>query len=77
MRPLEIDPEENNNVAVVLRRGPNSTPADAILLFALVDDETAQATGARLIVLGMAITWLPNEVGEQLVQNMAEWVLAE
>ena len=77
VRPLEIDPEENNNVAVVLRRGPNSTPADAILLFALVDDETAQATGARLIVLGMAITWLPNEVGEQLVQNMAEWVLAE
>lgn len=77
VRPLEIDPEENNNVAVVLRRGPNSQPDDAILLFALVDDETSQATGARLIVLGMDITWLPNAASEKLVQNMAEWVLAE
>lgn len=33
-----------------------------------------QLVDARLVVIGMAITWLPDDVRSQLVLNMAEWM---
>jgi hypothetical protein len=68
---------EDGGPQVVLRRGPASSDAGAPLLFVVTDANEESPTGARLIVLGMSLTWLPNEYGAQLVGNMAGWVLAD
>jgi hypothetical protein len=31
----------------------------------------------RVLVLGMPLNWLPDSYAAQLVQNMANWTLAE
>ncbi|MCC9076877.1 hypothetical protein FKZ61_012250 [Litorilinea aerophila] len=76
--PLAEDPDSGSNgPAVVLRRGPDSNNAGAPLLLALTDEGEENATGARLLILGMSLTWFPDEYGAQLIQNMATWMLAE
>ncbi len=72
--PLQVNDEVSAPV-IVLRRGPQSTDADAPLMLVLTDAEATNAVGARLMILGMAITWLPQAVGEQLVNNMADYML--
>ncbi len=62
---------------VALRRGPASQAADAPLLFVVTDAEEEQPTGARLMVLGMSIAWLPDDYGRLLVRNMADYMLAQ
>jgi hypothetical protein len=73
--PLETNGEEDGP-QVALRRGPDSGSAGAPLLFLATDEGEAEATGARLMVLGMSLTWLPNDYDKQLVRNMAEVMLA-
>jgi hypothetical protein len=34
-----------------------------------------EATGARLSVLGMSLNWLPRDVGDPLVRNLATWMM--
>lgn len=72
--PLQANTAENPSLTVVLRRGPESEDADAPLLFTLVDDDP-EATGAKLMVLGMSVDWLPGDVSEQLLSNMMTWML--
>jgi hypothetical protein len=36
-----------------------------------------EATGARLSVLGMSLAWLPKDVGDQLVKNLAAWMMEQ
>jgi len=74
--PLQANPDENPNISIVLRRGPDSAASDSPLLFVIIDNESAEATGARLMVLGMSIAWLPDHIGEQLVENIATYMLA-
>jgi hypothetical protein len=76
LRPLQANPDENPSISVILRRGPQSEAADAPLMFVIVDEEAEDATGARLMVLGLSINWLPDDVANQLLQNMADWMLA-
>ncbi|RIK54460.1 MAG: hypothetical protein DCC57_06775 [Chloroflexi bacterium] len=61
---------------VALRRGPDSGDAGAPLLFLATDAGDANATGAQLMVLGMSLTWFPDDYDKQLVRNMAEVMLA-
>ncbi|MCC6455486.1 MAG: hypothetical protein IT328_11120 [Caldilineaceae bacterium] len=74
--PLVLSDETNSNL-VALRRGPNSGDAGAPLLFVATDEGSPDATGARLMVLGMALTWLPDGYDIQLVQNMADVMMVE
>lgn len=61
---------------VALRRGPDSGDAGAPLLFLATDAGEESATGAQLMVLGMSLTWFPDDYDQQLVRNMAEVMLA-
>jgi hypothetical protein len=41
------------------------------------DEGTPDATGARLMIMGMALTWLPDDLEVRLAQNMATVMLNE
>ncbi|MEM7133295.1 MAG: hypothetical protein AAF702_43755 [Chloroflexota bacterium] len=72
--PIQANTEENPSLTIVLRRGPESDDAAEPLMFVLVDEEP-ESTGARLLVLGMSVQWLPDNYSEQLINNMMTWVL--
>lgn len=62
---------------VALRRGPDSGSPGAPVLFLATDDSGPSPSGARLMVLGMNIAWLPDGFDQQLIRNMADVMLAE
>ena len=74
--PLEIGPD-HADAKVALIRGPDSSNAGAPLLYVVTDDTGADATGARLMVLGMSLTWLPDGYDQQLVHNMTGYMLSD
>ena len=77
--PIEIeadDYEPDLTLNVALRRGPNSADADAPLMVALAGTGGQNAVEVRVLVMGMALNWLPDDYAAQLVQNMASWILA-
>jgi hypothetical protein len=74
--PLEIN-DGIDGPMVALRRGPNSGNPGAPVLFIATDDDSPEASGARLMILGMALNWLPEGLDVQLAQNMARVMLAE
>ncbi|MCX6046303.1 MAG: hypothetical protein NT075_14420 [Chloroflexi bacterium] len=72
--PLQVSDEVSAPV-IALRRGPQSSDPDAPLLLVLTDAEATDSVGARLMIMGMSISWFPQAIGEQLVTNMAEYML--
>ncbi len=74
--PLEIS-GGLDGPAVALRRGPDSGSPGRPLLFVATDENSPDATGARLMILGMSLTWLPDDYDIQLAQNMADVMLVE
>ncbi len=72
--PLEIN-DGMDGPQVAFRRGPDSGNPGAPLLFIASDDGSTDATGARLMILGMSLTWLPDGYDIQLAKNMAEVML--
>jgi hypothetical protein len=74
--PLEIN-DAIDGPQVALRRGPDSGNPGAPLLFVATDEDSPEASGARLMILGMALNWMPEGLDLQLAQNMAEVMLAE
>lgn len=74
--PLEIS-SDNPDARVALRRGPDSGSAGAPLLFLVTDEQGPEATGARLLILGMSLNWLPDGYDRQLVTNMVGLMLGE
>lgn len=75
--PIQANTAENPSLSVVLRRGPDSDDTGEPLLFVLTDDEDPDASGARLMVLGMSVTWFPDQISSQLIDNMMTWMLQE
>jgi hypothetical protein len=75
--PLDTAVEEGTEPSVSLRRGPESDDSDAPLLFTLTDEDEAEPTGARLMVIGMSVTWLPRDFSDLLIRNMAQWMVSE
>jgi hypothetical protein len=69
--------EGGPNVLVALRRGPDSADAGAPLMVALTNTGEPNPMEVRLLLLGMALNWLPDGYARQLVGNMAAWTLAE
>jgi hypothetical protein len=65
--------EDGSPVQIVLRRGPQSDDAAAPALLALTDNHT----GARFQIAGFSFTWLPAEVAQTLINNLAQWMTAE
>ncbi len=61
----------------VLRRGPASADADRPLAFVMTDENTDEPMGARLLILGMSVSWLPEDFTDTFVLNMANWMLEE
>ncbi len=74
--PLEVN-DGIDGPQVALRRGPNSGNPGAPLLFVATDEGSPDATGAKLMILGMSLTWLPEDYHTQLVKNMAEVMLQD
>ncbi len=68
---------ETVEVSVALRRGPESEYEEAPVLLYYSDEDAPDPQGAQIAVLGMALNWLPDDVQQALVRNMAEWQLAE
>ncbi len=78
--PIEIEAEDyepDTVMNVILRRGPNSADADAPLMVAFTGTGEPDPVQVRVLVVGMALNWLPDGYAAQLVQNMALWMLAE
>ncbi len=75
--PLERNPEPSTGAAIALRRGPASVAADAPVLMLYTDENFDEPKGAKLLIFGMSINWLPDDVAAQLVKNMAQVMLAE
>jgi len=61
----------------VLRRGPASDDADRPLAFVMTDENSDEPQGARLLILGMSVSWLPEDFANTFVVNMANWMLEE
>jgi hypothetical protein len=74
--PLELN-DGIDGPQIALRRGPDSGSPGAPLLFVATDEDSPEASGARLMILGMALNWMPEGLDVQLAQNMAEVMLAQ
>ncbi len=74
--PLEIG-DEHAGSKIALRRGPASDVANAPLLYVMTDAASEAPTGAKLMVAGMSLTWLPVEYGHQLLYNITDYMLAD
>ena len=77
IEPLTTEVDTGTPPAAVLRRGPASEDAEAPIMFVMTDADEDEPTGARLMVVGMSITWLPEEARQTLVRNMAVWMSEE
>jgi len=75
--PLERSPEPSTGATIALRRGPASAAAEAPVLMLYTDENFDEPKGAKLLIFGMSINWLPDDVAAQLVENMARVMLAE
>jgi len=73
LSPLAAD---ESGVQIALRRGPESDNAEAPIV-AVLSDAASEDTNARFMIVGMAVTGLPEEAGKTLINNMATWMLAE
>ena len=75
VRPLEVAPAQAR--MVVLRRGPNSQDADAPLMLAAAQVNASSEKSSRLVLIGMALNWLPQDYALQLIRNMVGWMMAD
>ncbi len=73
LSPLAAD---ESGVQIALRRGPESDNAEAPIV-AVLTDAASEDANARFMIVGMAVTGLPEEAGKTLINNMATWMLAE
>ena len=75
--PLESNPEPSTGARIAMRRGPESGSANAPVLVIYSDEYFTEPQGALLMLFGMSMAWLPSEIGQQLILNMADVMLAE
>lgn len=75
VRPFEVSPAETRTV--VLRRGPNSQDADAPLMLASTQVNASSGKSPRVVLIGMALNWLPQDYALQLIRNLVGWMMAD
>lgn len=73
--PLTRSPGEGADAATAMRRGPASEAADAPVLILFTDSGANEPKGAKLLLFTLSLTWLPDDVAAQLVENMAQVML--
>ncbi|MEZ4731254.1 MAG: hypothetical protein R3E79_29395 [Caldilineaceae bacterium] len=73
LTPLAAD---ESGVQIALRRGSASDNAEAPVVVALTDAAESD-NNARFMIVGMALTGLPEEARTTLISNMATWMLTE
>ncbi len=73
--PLDRNPDSSTGAVIAVRRGPASAAAEAPVLMLYTDEGFEEPKGARLLLHGMSLTWLPDDVAAQLVKNMASVML--
>jgi hypothetical protein len=77
LTPLEENPDPSAGARTALARGPASADAGAPVLILLSDAGFEKPKGALLMLFGVSVAWLPPDVSEQLIQNMASMMLAK
>jgi len=77
LSPLEENPDPGAGAVSALARGPASADAGAPVLILMSDAGFDDPKGARLLLCGISMGWLPGEISEQLIRNMADVMLAE
>ena len=75
--PLESNPEPSTGARIAMRRGPTSGSPTAPVLVIYSDENFTEPQGALLMLFGMSATWLPSDIGQQLILNMADVMLPE
>jgi hypothetical protein len=76
LTPLEENPGVSAGARTALARGPASADAGAPVLILLSDAGFEEPKGARLMLFGVSMGWLSPDVSAQLIQNMANLMLA-
>ena len=77
LTPLEENPDPSAGARTALARGPASADAGAPVLLLLSDAGFEEPKGALLMLFGVSMGWLPSDVSQQLIQNMASLMLAK
>ncbi len=77
LSPLEKNPDQAAGASMALARGPTSADAGAPVLILMTDAGFEEPKGALLMLFGLSMGWLPPDVSEQLIQNMATVMLAQ
>ena len=75
--PLESNPEPSTGARIAMRRGPTSGSPTAPVLVIYSDENFTEPQGALLMLFGMSVAWLPSDIGQQLILNMADVMLPE
>jgi hypothetical protein len=73
--PLESESEPGAAAQIVLRRGPDDADPGQPAMVLYSDAAADEPKGARLLLLGMSINWIPREYAEVLITNMAAVML--
>jgi hypothetical protein len=76
LTPLEENPDASAGARTAIARGPASGEAGAPVLIVLSDEGFEEPKGALLMLFGLAMNWLPPEINEPLILNMADLMLA-
>ena len=77
LTPLEENPDPSAGARTAMARGPASGEAGAPVLILLSDAGFEEPKGALLMLFGISMSWLPPDVSDQLIQNMASVMLAK
>ena len=77
LTPLEENPDPSAGARTAMARGPASGETGAPVLLLLSDAGFDEPKGARLMLFGVSMGWLPPDVSDQLIQNMASVMLAQ
>ena len=75
--PLNSEPEPSTGARIAIRRGPESKAGEAPVLMVYSDENFDEPKGAKLMLFGMSVAWLPDDLAPKLVENMATVMLAE
>jgi len=75
--PLNSHPDPSTGAQIAMRRGPASKAGEAPVLMVYSDENFDEPKGAKLMLFGMSIVWLPDDLAPKLVENMAAVMLAE
>ena len=75
--PLESESEPGAAAQIVLRRGPDDADPGQPAMVLYSDAASDEPKGARLLLLGMSVNWIPREYAEVLITNTAAVMLGE